>query len=212
MPFPLGRPFGAPNEPAFQTRVLQAALALLERPDGPVILEDFPDDAPGQSAADPAGEALVCPASFPSPKGEGEPDLLGRILGEIASLTAWHTLFLAGHGGRSGATASGLKPEDNARLIAGFVATGERLVATGDFALTLRNAAVDLQAWYAEAMASQPGQGGSPGALADWFWGDTAAGSLLLALHSACLASGDERVRQVGLGQLVPRAQQHRLV
>ena len=211
VPFPLGRPFGAPNEPAFQTRVLRAALALLERPDGPVILEDFPDDAPGQSAADPAGEAMVCPVSFPAPPSKGEPALLDRVLGEIASLAPWHSLFLASHGGRSGANASGLTPEDNARLIAGFVATGEGPSASGDFAVTLRNAAVDLQAWYAEAMASRPGQSGSPGALADWFWGETAAGSLLLALHPACLASGDARVRQVGLGQLVPRAQKHRL-
>ena len=46
VPFELGRPFGAPNEPDFQRRVLRSALELLERSDGPVILEDFPDDAP----------------------------------------------------------------------------------------------------------------------------------------------------------------------
>ena len=211
VPFPLGRPFGAPNEPAFQTRVLLAALALLERPDGPVILEDFPDDAPGQSTADLVGEALVCPVSFPAALSEGEPELLDRVLAEIASLAPWHALFLTGHGGRSGATAGGLSVEDSARLIAEFIAAGTASPGDGDFAVALRNAAVDLQAWYSEAMASQPGQGGSPAALADWFWGETAAGALLLALHPACLASGNVRVRQVGLGQLVPRAQKHRL-
>ena len=46
VPFELGRPFGAPHEPDFQRRVLHAALALLERSDGPVILEDFVDEAP----------------------------------------------------------------------------------------------------------------------------------------------------------------------
>ena len=46
VPFELGRPFGAPHEPDFQRRVLRAALGLLERRDGPVVLEDFPDDAP----------------------------------------------------------------------------------------------------------------------------------------------------------------------
>jgi hypothetical protein len=44
---PLGRPVGEPSDPAFQLRVLRAALALLERTDGPVILEDFPEDPPG---------------------------------------------------------------------------------------------------------------------------------------------------------------------
>ena len=43
----LGRPVGEPEDAAFQHRVLRAALALLERTDGPVILEDFPEDPPG---------------------------------------------------------------------------------------------------------------------------------------------------------------------
>ena len=47
VPFMLGRPLGEPNDPAFQRRVLLQALGLLERSDGPVILEQFPDDNPG---------------------------------------------------------------------------------------------------------------------------------------------------------------------
>ena len=45
-PFMLGRPLGEPNDAAFQRRVLLQALRLLERSDGPVILEHFPDDNP----------------------------------------------------------------------------------------------------------------------------------------------------------------------
>ena len=45
-PFMLGRQFGEPNDPAFQRRVLMQGLGLLERTDGPVILEHFPDDNP----------------------------------------------------------------------------------------------------------------------------------------------------------------------
>ena len=40
VPFELGRPLGRPVNPALQTRVLIAALKLLEAEDGPV-LEDF---------------------------------------------------------------------------------------------------------------------------------------------------------------------------
>src|SRR5580692_2095127 len=43
----LGRPFGEPGDVSFQRRVLLAALSLLERTDGPVILEDFNEDPPG---------------------------------------------------------------------------------------------------------------------------------------------------------------------
>src|SRR5215469_14666613 len=43
----LGRPLGEPRDPAFQRRVVMAALSLLQRTDGPVILEDFIEDPPG---------------------------------------------------------------------------------------------------------------------------------------------------------------------
>ena len=42
VPFELGRPFGPPTDPVFQRRVLLTALRLLERTDGPVLLQDFP--------------------------------------------------------------------------------------------------------------------------------------------------------------------------
>jgi hypothetical protein len=41
VPFPLGFPLGAPNDPEGQRAVLSALLALADRPDVPV-LEDYP--------------------------------------------------------------------------------------------------------------------------------------------------------------------------
>jgi hypothetical protein len=46
VPFPMGFPLGAPNNPELQHRIIAAALALLERNDVPV-LEEF-KDAPGE--------------------------------------------------------------------------------------------------------------------------------------------------------------------
>ena len=43
--FELGRPLGVPDDAAFQTRVVMAALDLLSAEEGPV-LADFPEDAP----------------------------------------------------------------------------------------------------------------------------------------------------------------------
>jgi len=209
VPFPLGRPFGVPNEPAFQARVLRATLALLERQDGPVILADFPDDAPDQSADDSAAE-LVCPVNFPRQADTGDTPLLERVLGEIASLQPWHILFVSAHG-RSSAQVSGLSIEEAARLIAAFTETGEPMPGHKDFAVTLRNSAEDLRTWYLEAMASQPGEPLSPVAAANWFWGETSAGELLLEAYPILTSSDDARVRQVGLGTWVPRAQKHRL-
>ncbi len=53
--FPLGRPLGKPRDPPFQRRVLDAAFALLERTDGPDIV-DFPT-----VITDEADTPLVCP-------------------------------------------------------------------------------------------------------------------------------------------------------
>jgi hypothetical protein len=58
--FEMGRPVGVPGDAAFQTRVLLAALKLLEADAGP-LLEDFPEDAP---VSDTPVSALACPVSF----------------------------------------------------------------------------------------------------------------------------------------------------
>jgi hypothetical protein len=56
-----------PGDPEFQRRVLLRALGLLERGDGPVILEDFPDDPPNWFDAlgwqPPSLPAIEAPAS-----------------------------------------------------------------------------------------------------------------------------------------------------
>ncbi len=61
--FPIGRPLGKPRDPEFQRRVLLCALALLDRPSGPV-LEDF-----SEAIDDHVDEAMTCtipPGTDPS--------------------------------------------------------------------------------------------------------------------------------------------------
>jgi len=53
--FPLGRPLGAPRDPALQRRVLEAAFALLEAPAGPLLVE-FPE-----AIHDAADTPVACP-------------------------------------------------------------------------------------------------------------------------------------------------------
>src|SRR6185369_836232 len=59
VPFELGRPFGPPNDPAFQRRVILSALGLLEAGTGPVLLADFPDDDPREAPDDSWRPPLV---------------------------------------------------------------------------------------------------------------------------------------------------------
>ena len=208
VPFELGRPFGAPHAPDFQMRVLQSTLALLHRTDGPVVLQDFPDDAPDSDSA----ASLVCPVNFPKPPNPGESDLLRAVLAETASLAPWHALFMEAHG-RSIATVSGLNIDAAARYAAAFLEpyTNPDPPEGKDQAATLRFAIEDLRNWRLEAITAQPGPKPSSTTLADWFWGETAMGALALALHPVLIDSDNQRLRQVGEGQLIPRRQRHRL-
>ena len=65
VPFIMGRPFGVPNDPAFQKRVLLAVLKLFEAPAGPLI-ENYAEDAPQSVIVgeDEEMEAFACPVNF----------------------------------------------------------------------------------------------------------------------------------------------------
>src|ERR1700734_331720 len=65
VPFMLGRPLGEPNDAPFQRRVLLQALRLLERTDGPVLLEHFPDDNPSWFDRPDWQPAIALPAPGP---------------------------------------------------------------------------------------------------------------------------------------------------
>lgn len=209
VPFELGRPFGAPNDPAFQTKVLRALLALLERKDGPVILEDFPEDAPAPTEEEMAG--WVCPINLPKPAAAEEPAMLEDVLREIDRLAPWYEFGREARGGRSTFGVSGLAIEDAARFLHGFF-DGLPANPVPDVALgeALRLASEDLRSWYQEAATARPGSGATSRALADWFWGETAAGRMLLTLRPICAKSADPGVRTIAETQIVPRSERHR--
>jgi hypothetical protein len=206
VPFELGRPFGAPGDPAFQTKVLRALLALLVREDGPVVLEDFLEDAPAAPEDDGAGWA--CPISLPKPAAAAEPAMLEETLREIARLAPWYAYAREARG-RSTFGVTGLEVEGVARFLhAFFDGVPENPVAAVSLGEAVRLACEDLRSWYLEAAAARPGANSR--LLADWFWGETAAGRMLLALQPVCAKSGDAGVRHVALSQFVPRSQRHR--
>ena len=111
VPFELGRPLGAPNDAAFQTKVLRAALALLERTDGPIILDDFPEDAPASGKAE-NDEGWFCPINLPPPPADLEAGggFKAAIEAEVGGLTTWYDIALRERGrttmGLSGMTIS----------------------------------------------------------------------------------------------------------
>lgn len=189
VPFALGRPFGTPGHPAFQRRVLRAALALLDRPQGPV-LEDFPDDAPPAAAG---------PWRPPFEHAADEGASAEAVIGELRALAPRYRAGVERRG-RTTVGASGLAPEEAARLLGRWLA-GDRDAAPAGMAAAdaLRLAAEDLRAYYSEAADDGDGE-----EVAAWYWTRTHAGRLARALRPVCMADGEAAIRHVGDFMLVP--------
>ncbi|MGQ0525940.1 MAG: hypothetical protein ACT4P8_20035 [Betaproteobacteria bacterium] len=201
VPFMLGRPFGAPNEPEFQRQVLRVLLALFERASGPV-LEDFPADAPGGEAD---SEGFACPVSFAAvTRGEGG-GLAGAMLDEIAQLAPWYDLARR----RRGRTTVGIyggTVEEAARHVASYLNGVPEAPPVRDWSagIAVKRACDDVKAYYYEAAAAQPGNL-SAGAIEKWFWNETAAARAFLAIRDLCLKSEDESLKPLGKLSLIPR-------
>jgi hypothetical protein len=209
--FELGRPFGAPHDAGLQTRTLRAALALLERGDGPAVLEDFPEDAPAAATTEDAMEGMACPIPLPRPRPGDRAGPVAAVEAEIAALAPWYDLAVE-RGGRSTVGVSGLDLKDALAFLGALLAGESPQPAPGKSAAqTLRLATEDLRNWYLEAAGARPGGSLPARAMADWFWGETAAGALMLALHAVCARSGDAALRHLAARALVPRTQMHRL-
>ena len=209
VPFMLGRPFGAPNAPAFQRKVLIAALRLLEAERGPV-LEDFPEDAPaGVDVNDTEGFACPVNLSRPKPDPNGGRDVTRQLLDELAQLLPWHDLAVKRFG-RSTVGISGLAIEDAVRYATAHL--GETPPSSYDTQISvaeaLKRACDDLKAFYYEAAAAQPGNPVGD-EIQKWFWRQTTAGKLLLDLQEVCRKSADQGMQMLGRSLLVPRAVVH---
>ncbi len=153
VPFMLGRPFGAPNEPEFQRKVLRALLSLFEHPAGPILM-DFPLIAPASDA--PAG-GFACPVSF-GVAGVKEGDLVGAMRREIAQLAPWYDLAVRRRG-RTTVGISGMKVHDAAGYAGSYLDGAPRppSVAGLSAGVALKRACDDVKAFYYEAAAAQPG-------------------------------------------------------
>jgi hypothetical protein len=202
VPFEFGRPFGPPNDPAFQKRVILAALQLLDREGGPVIIEDFPDDDP-RALPDPAWHPPFSPVA--AVDGAAEP-LAAQLEAEIPLLRGAHDRWLSQHG-RTTVGLSGLSMADCGRYVADWVREKAPLSPRDGFSapLVLRFAVDDVKAYYLEAGANSAGKPSSR-QLGDWFWNETAAGAAIYALRETCLASQDERLKLIAGNFMVPAA------
>jgi hypothetical protein len=203
VPFILGRPFGVPNDAAFQERVLLAALRLLEASTGPVLV-DFPEDAPPIAESDAA--PLACPVTFASDNGGG--DLAGAFQREVDELMSWYDLAHKRRG-RTNVGLSGIPLPDAAQRIGAFVQTGASPALDGlNAGESLKLLIEDVRTYYYEAAAARPGAPDA-GAIQRWFWDETAGGRIFLEAHARCAASADKSLQRLCATSIVPRAVLH---
>ena len=188
-PFMLGRPVGEPADAAFQRRVLLQALSLLERADGPVILDHFPDDSPSWFDRADWAPAVALPALRLARTSD---EWASALRAEMALMLPEWERFKARFG-RTTVGLAGQPPADWPAFAASFLDGALPTVTVHDSpALALRFLADDLKALYGEAVQAQ-GETPSARQIDQWFWRQTVAGQLLMAalLH---FASGETDV------------------
>ncbi len=200
VPFMLGRPLGEPNDAPFQRRVLLQALRLLERTDGQVILEHFLDDNPSWFDR----SDWVPSVSLPLPEAvQGSENWAGALRTELANvMPAWERFKI--RFGRTTVGLAGQPPESWAGFATAFLDGGLPTVPMHDTpALALRFLADDLKALYGEAVQAD-GEAPSARQIDHWFWRQTAAGQLLIALRNVALESENNALKTVGGRFFVP--------
>jgi hypothetical protein len=176
------------------------ALRLLERTDGPVILEQFPDDNPSW---------------FDRPDWKPAVDL--PMPGTYQNASAWEAAFRAelqsvlpvwerfkSRVGRTTVGLAGQPPEAWAAFATSFLDGALPTVSLHDTpALALRFLADDLKALYGEAVQAD-GPPPSARQIDRWFWRQTVAGQLLIALRSMSTESENNALKTVGGRFFVP--------
>jgi hypothetical protein len=205
VPFELGRPFGAPNEPDFQRRVLLAALKLLERTDGPFI-EDFPDEPPGPPAD---MEGWTCPVNLAAPQTDlSDAEKLALDLKqEVALLRPWYEESVKNFKGRRLDGLTEFSAEEIIDFLVSFVddPSIESFMDGQPVGRALKLTSDDLKHFYFQAAMAKPGSI-SDIQMGDWYYGETLAGKMFLKLRELCLAHESEALQMIGRTNFVPNA------
>jgi hypothetical protein len=208
VPFELGRPLGAPDEPAFQSRVLRAVLDLLGRRGPGPILEDFPDAPPGGPVDT---EGWSCPVNL-APPVENMSDrerLRESFRQEIAALMPWYDESVKAFG-RTTVGISGVAPMEIADFLVAILddpamASPDPERTIGDYAKLVID---DLRNFYIQSAAAQPGTK-TDMEINDWIWGQTVYARVVGEFTRLCESSDDPSLKRLAERALVPLTQRH---
>lgn len=200
VPFVLGRPLGEPNDVRFQKRVLLQALGLLTKNQGPVILEHFIEDNPNSLDRTDWRPSVALPKPVPL---EGSTAWERAFRDELLMvLPAWERFKK-----RFSRTSVGLSAQEVdawPNFIGLTFQGGLPIVPLHETpALSLRFLVDDIKALYSEAVQAD-GDPPSARQIDSWFWRQTMAGQLLLALRLYAMQSENSGLKTVGGRFFVP--------
>jgi hypothetical protein len=212
VPFELGRPLGAPSDPLFQRRVIDAAFVLLDAPEGPLLV-DFGEEAPIDAASEEGEEEpWVCPVSFAQPLEGGEKSLADRVKEEIDEMEPWYEQAKARRA-RTMVGVSEMSLSEAVDFLAQFLEPGAKpVIPAGKSYAELHNAfryaAEDVKVYYQEAALALPGKP-KRGELNKWFFTQTEAGKFLIAVCEQTIHGKDRFTAGMAWGNIVPMALRH---
>lgn len=208
VPFELGRPFGPPNQPDLQQRVLFDVLKLLERTDGPLI-EDFVSSPADHNVSKEENEGWTCPVNLAKP-GNDLTDIQKLALDlkqEIVLLHPWYRESIESSGGRRLDGLTPYSPEEIVDFLLSFVENPQIESFLSDQPITraLKLTADDLKHFYFQSAMARP-INISDGQLGNWFFGETLAGRLMIKIRAICLDHESKTLQLIGRTNFVPNA------
>ena len=194
VPFAMGFPLGRPNDPELQHRVIASAFDLLGYERGPVLV-DFPEEEAPPEILPQASRVPTAPISMHRSTAD-----------EVTALRIFYEQWVEEQGGRTAVGLSGI-PQRRFRGVVRFLeayAKGEEAdmkerppdVAVDQF---VRYCVDDLKAFHYEARMIQSPDS-KEGDLHQWFWGQTAAGPLIVKVAQRMEARGDPTYKSMAFG------------
>lgn len=201
--FPMGRPFGKPNNPVFQSKVIREAFALFNIDGGPV-LRDFPEAIAVENGR--MGYALPVELVFSASDISDVDSLVAEVQNEIEGLGPAYEAAVAARK-RTTVGASELAVIEFAAYTGEFVKGDKpKSPRKGLPPIPLLKLVVeDLAAYYTEARTHRDGIDDIE-LMGKWFWEETKAGKLILWVEAMSLQSEDSVLRQiVDMSLITPR-------
>lgn len=217
VPFPFGRPLGAPNNKSIQRKVIFAMLDLLDREEGPVLEDLLLDESEEHLDARHQKVGQKCSSkgcNFDDALASEEPEVpreiaaydgdFSGVCSEIAALKRHHEAYMEKYEGRTQVGYSGVSEntiEIAARNLDDYVNKKKLKVPSSDQDTDVsqnafvRLCADDLKAYYLEARLAEKSGEGSENSTEynDWLWYETKIGSLIVAARGRVIETTDTK-------------------